>query len=369
MTCAGVRRIAALAGVVVIGFTPMACTVGQPAQKSGGTLGGSPAQPPASPSAPASAFPTAPAQDEVSYNLLAVSASRLWGADEWGWFLLRDGTWHSTGPETGESGGCRAVAATDGALWVGTPEGLVRATSEGSQLIARARGRDRDFSCPELSPGAAGSVWVGESGDPAGELIEQGSGTVRYRPDGTMDSIGRPPGYSRTCLQASGPDGSVWVSKWVQTDPEEMERCPLVEPARWDGTAWIPIEIPDWAVTDYEWLSLTVTDDGAAWLALHRGLARYFQREWTRIGAAALGQVWAVEDGRVCGLQAGPSPSPPKPLICYDASGRKATVSTGKLSDERDGQFSFAGAPDGAVWVSGSGEVRLLAEGLPRNWE
>jgi len=130
-------------------------------------------------------------------------------------------------------------------------------------------------------------VWVGEAGDPAASVLDQGSGTTRYRADGTRESIGRPPGYGRTCLQAAGPDGSVWVSQWRTTDSEEQSVCPLVKPARWDGHTWRRVNVPAWV--DYEWLSMAVTDDGATWMALSEGVARYADGQWSRIGAGYLG--------------------------------------------------------------------------------
>jgi ligand-binding sensor domain-containing protein len=296
----------------------------------------------------------------------AVSANQVWVTDESDWFLLRDGNWLRTGPESDDAGSCPEVAAaTDGALWVGTPQGLTRVTSQGISVIAAARSGPQGFSCPTLLPGADGSVWVGKAGDPAGSLLDQGSGTTLYRADGTRESIGRPPGYERTCLQAAGPDGSVWVSQWIPTDSEEQSVCPLVKPARWDGHTWERVHVPAWV--DYEWLSMAVTDDGATWMALSEGVARYADGQWSRIGAGYLGVIRAITGGRVCGSRGNP-----KSIVCYDAAGRRAEISTDQprtQGDDDDLGFKVGIAPDGAIWVSSGAGVHLLTDGPPSEWK
>ena len=252
-------------------------------------------------------------------------------------------------PESFGSGPA-AVAATDGAIWAGTTQGLARLVVEDSQVVASSG------LCPQFS-GPNGAVWA-----------RAGDEVVLVGPDGTTEPIQLPDGTD-VCRWAAGVDPAVWISSPVRPpvkDPDEDgqsdEPCDAAASTlqRWDGNSWAEVAPPD---PDVPVVAMAVTDDGAAWaLSYSKGtgsISRYADGRWTTLstGTPYPLKFAAGPGGRVCSLESNRTFYFGDRLTCLDSSGEAARF-------DLEGMWDFSIAPDGAVWVAGP-EVARIAETLP----
>ena len=276
--------------------------------------------------------------------LVAVSRDEVWArAGDGGWWRHRNGAWEPVGPQedaTEAMGFESGVVASDGAVWVPTPVGLVRVDGDDWTVMS-----ERDTSRQQLAAGPDGSVWA----------IEGGS-VVRLDADGSRTPLDYQPGFSPERL-AVGPDGTLWAAGGWHWSAGRTERWSL---ARWDGT-WQEVPSPPWMVQPYpegwSWTGpvsgLVVAADGALWVSGYGPgfVARYANGEWTNFeddSEPVVEHLVALPNGTVC---AAPD------LTCFDATGRIASTITETLP----GVFfdDIGVAPDGAVWVHGEQIARL----------
>jgi ligand-binding sensor domain-containing protein len=276
-----------------------------------------------------------PASDErFTGPLVAVSSDEVWARTESGvWSRYRDGVWEAVGPQDArrQMGYGSGVVASDGAVWVLTPAGLVRV--DGDDWTVMSEGAT---SWQQPAAGPDGSVWAIEESD---EVVR----VVRFHADGTRTTIDDPPIDDPPIAPerlAVGPDGALWAAGgW--------------DLARWDGTWQQLPPPPDWSPY---WVSgLEVTPDGALWVSgiAPDVFARYADGEWTTFEHDAE-QLVALSDGTVCIAPF---------LACFDATG----AIVGTITETLPGVY-FDGidiAPDGAVWVHGEQIARLPDGALP----
>lgn len=247
-----------------------------------------------------------------------------------GWVRWRNGAWQEVGAST--TGMCSAALATDGAVWIGTADGLVRASGDDVEVVWPGLP-----DCGVLA-GAAGSVWVLSEGN-----------LVGVRPDGTRVSIGRPGGFEDVGMWAAGADGSLVVGGLVDGADGF---------ARWDGAAWSRLEVPDPAYLS----AMAITDDGATWATFvgddaddpKSRLGRFADGAWTFF-RVYLWTIDAMSGNRVWGETAGSGGT----IVCFDANGETSRHDLPELDLQ-----GAAIAPDGAVWSS-SGQVARLPWQIP----
>ena len=132
--------------------------------------------------------------------LVAVSRDEVWapGRRYGGWWRHRNGAWEPVGPQedaTEAMGFESGVVASDGAVWVPTPVGLVRVDGDDWTVMS-----ERDTSRQQLAAGPDGSVWAIEGGT-----------VVRLDADGSRTPLDYLPGFSPERL-AVGPDGALWAA-------------------------------------------------------------------------------------------------------------------------------------------------------------
>jgi len=252
-------------------------------------------------------------------------------------------------PAEGLGSGPAAVAATDGAIWAGTTQGLARMLGDDSQAVTSSG------LCPQFA-GPDGAVWA-----------RAGDEVVLVGPDGAKESIQLPDGAD-VCRWAAGVAPAVWISSPVRApvksdegDSDQDEPCDAVPSTlqRWNGNAWAEVTPPDPGVPV---VVLAVTDDGAAWaLSYSRGvgsISRYADGRWTTLstGTPYPLKFSAAPGARVCNLGSNRTFYVGDRLTCFDSSGETAHF-------DLEGMWDFSIAPDGAVWVAGP-EVARIAETL-----
>jgi hypothetical protein len=113
-------------------------------------------------------------------------------------------------------------------------------------------------------------------------------------------------------------------------------------------------------------MHMAVTDDSAAWVTLDRGLGRYADGRWTRLGKETVNWYFsAVPGNRVCGTVFDWKTTGGRldEIVCYDATGHSTVLDTAGL-DVTDDLPIVSIAPDGAIWVSGR-VVSRLSETAP----
>jgi hypothetical protein len=252
-------------------------------------------------------------------------------------------------PAEGLGSGPAAVAATDGAIWAGTTQGLARTVGEDTQVVTSSR------LCPQFA-GPGGAVWA-----------RAGDDIVLVGPDGRKEPIQLPDDRAM-CRWAAGVAPAVWISSPVRPPVKDLDDGQSDEPCdavpsvlnRWDGGAWAEIASPE---PDVPVVAIAVTDDGAAWALSYSdgvgSIARYADGRWTTLttGTPYPLKFSAARGGRVCTLESNRTFYFGDRLTCFDSSGEVAHF-------DLEGMWDFSIAPDGAVWVTGP-EVARIAEALP----
>ena len=269
--------------------------------------------------------------------LVAVSRDEVWAGDgnagDGGWWRHRNGAWEPVGPQedaTEAMGFESGVVASDGAVWVPTPVGLVRVDGDDWTVMS-----ERDTSRQQLAAGPDGSVWAIEGA----------------RWSGWMPTAAAP--------RSTTNRGSA-RSAWPSAPTARCGRAAAGDLARWDGT-WQEVPSPPWMVEPYpvgwSWTGpvsgLVVAADGALWVSGYGPgfVARYANGEWTNFeddSEPVVEHLVALPNGTVC---AAPD------LTCFDATGRIAST----IAETLPGVFfdDIGVAPDGAVWVHGEQIARL----------
>jgi alpha-tubulin suppressor-like RCC1 family protein len=294
-------------------------------------------------------------------EVVAVSNDEVWalGDDAGGsarWFHRVNGAWHQVGEPTTRS--CRAVLASDGAVWTTTSQGLVRMVGDAAQVVAVDVRQ-----CPAVA-GADGSVVLETSNDQ-----QQGpGGYATVRPDGSRTLIPYPDGPDLPCRLA-GRAGTLLIDM-VHSDC--MDEGYSIGPAVWDGARWnrLPAPVGGPEATHPYVMDLAITDDGALWAQLwlelpydryNRGdpkhwLARYTQGAWQLMGPAradtSLLGLEAAPGGRVCTRLTATSGT--SAVACYGAAGEVARFDTTGMA-----VTALGVGLDGAVWVTGPQLARL----------
>lgn len=253
--------------------------------------------------------------------------------------------------------GIGTLAVTpDGALWAPGADGIAR--FDGTAWLTYTT-----RSATDMAVGADGALWALTL-----DAVQRFEGT-EWRTYTTAD------GLPDTLLAriAAAPNGDVWVS----TYSEGL--------AHFDGATWelLPSEtLPDGAGVE-----LAITPDGALWLALREGLARYAGGRWETylrdshfrvITAAPDGALWVGVTGGVYrfyqgqwtlyGVTADPTAGIPNQLVEDIAVDRDGVVWVGTAEGvarfdgaawaryaQADGLIhdwvsSIAASPDGALW-------------------
>lgn len=294
-------------------------------------------------------------------QVVAVSSDEVWAlgddaGDSARWFHHVNGAWHQVGEPTTRT--CRAVLASDGAVWTTTSQGLVRMVGDAVQVIAA------DIrQCPAVA-GADGSVVLETSDDQQ----QAPGGYAMIGPDGSRTSVPYPDGPDLPCRLA-GRGGTLLIDM-VHADC--MDEGYSIGPATWDGTGWtrLPAPAAETAAAHPYVNDLAITDDGALWARVwfelpydqyNRGapaqwLARYTQGAWQLIGPAradtSLLGLAAAPGGRVCTRLTAASGT--SAVACYGVAGEVARFDTTGMA-----VTALSVGLDGAVWVTGPQLARI----------
>ena len=98
----------------------------------------------------------------------------------------------------------------------------------------------------------------------------------------------------------TAPDGGVWIDVVMPWDATTAQP-PTHRAARFDGTAWTVVEMPDGSWE--RWLAPALASDGTLWASTERGPARHDGRQWTYPYAGVAwpptGGLWVAGDGTV----------------------------------------------------------------------
>jgi ligand-binding sensor domain-containing protein len=139
------------------------------------------------------------------------------------------------------------LAASDGALWLGGEEGLVR--YDGSTWSAPEAVGNAPKYVDDLAEAPDGSLWIAADGE-LGHLADGRWSYVAWPSDGWLEYL------------AIGPDGSVWAG---------YEGLGRYDPASGDWQMFTP----DDGLAHLIVRTIHVTPDGVVWVATEGGLSRY----------------------------------------------------------------------------------------------
>ena len=246
------------------------------------------------------------------------------------------------------------VVASDGAVWVGTTQGLLRVTSTGSTLMGSAPVGDG------AQPGEDGSVWILPSrwsgwwyadGYPDGppEFL----GLRNVQPDASVTSVPLPFDVLSLTSVAAGAQGGLWVTTCASGSATECSTAP--ELFRWDRW-WAPVAHPGSSIrligVDREgslWATLGQREDPGDGSAPGWVLARYAGGRWsTVLDSGVPERMTLAPGGSVCGVG-----GPALDLVCVEGSGQVSRTAVGL-----PGEIGIA--PDGSVWLVDRGLVARL---------
>lgn len=281
--------------------------------------------------------------------LAALSADRVVVRGGNTWFAGVAGTWAAVSSPLNSSDAwhdCRAVVASDGAVWFTDARGLIRLVGDRATVVKWGI-----LDCPR-APGAAGSVWVDvpAAGDTPGHF-------VAYAPDGTAQQVPYPEGPDLTCsyVGMAGRDGVLMVEMVGHDCGDEGYS---LGPAVWNGSSWSRIAAPpagDGSSEPYVH-GMVATDDGSFWAQVSGAIVRYAQGQWQVVAPGDWRAGWsrpsAAPGGRVCALGSGQSGQ--SAVVCFGATGEVARFDTSGMAI---GGVSVS--PDGALWVVGPQVARI----------
>jgi hypothetical protein len=284
----------------------------------------------------------------------AVSRDEVWGlaAERQSPVRFSAGTWREAAapPVLWRS----PVVASDGAVWVGTTQGLLRVTSGGANLMGSAPVGDG------AQPGPDGSVWIVPSrwsgwwyadGYPDGppEFL----GLRNVRPDGSVTSVPLPFDVLSLVSVVAGAEGGLWVTTCASGSATECSTPP--ELFRWDRW-WAPVPHPGSSIrlvgVDREgslWAILGQRENPGGGSGPGRVLARYAGGRWATVLEAGVPErMTLAPGGSVCGVG-----GPALDLVCVEGSGRVSRTPVGLPG-------AIGIAPDGSVWLVDRGLVARL---------
>lgn len=277
--------------------------------------------------------------------LLAASKDIVWVSSGHRWYRGEGSTWRRVGPRGSFPA---AVLASDGALWARTgdsqsgPGDLVRIDDETANVVARG------VHAGVLYAGENGRVWLGQT--PTDRV-------VGFRADTSIQSVDPPERMNQVCLRGASSDGTLYVTE-VLENGEDLAGCEAaVNWARWNGQRWDAVELP---------ISLDVATplfiENVAWSYRRgrSGLRRYAEGRESIFDVSPalvlLPFLWSTAPARgMCGFEFGDeraydNDEEPQFIVCFDEAGESARFEVAGL-----GLTGFSVAPDGSVWVKGSG--------------
>jgi hypothetical protein len=275
-------------------------------------------------------------------SMVAASDHEVWVSEQrdgewfvWRWF---DGRWSVVGGPWEPRGFFPiGAAASDGAVWMMTPDGTTRFASE-VKVVDDATSE----VTASMDAGDHGRMGVMVAANALGPALADPGRVLLIGADGTTTDLGVPPipvaGFE---LAVAGDEA--WVAS------TNMGPFVLV---RWNG-AWEEVVLP---APDIQVMDIAATEDGAVWVgytdAEGAKVARYADSAWTTFVSDSLPMrpLMALDGSVLCAV-AGASHS------CFDESG---PVPGPEVLDRVPASTNEVQlAPDGTVWVFGEDVVRV----------
>lgn len=235
-----------------------------------------------------------------------------WIATHGGVLTKRDGAWLTVDPDAASG----VHVSPDGRIWAASPGPRVRVIEPvGDGWTAHDLGAPNGqvsmsgtgVMGPELAVDGTGHVWLAPGG------LGWGRDPGLWRLEGSSWVLTEPPGSPSGAIFGSlraAPDGSIWVTLDGSSSLRSCctARAPEAEVARWRDGTWTVFGVQDGLPAEEAQLSLAVTTDGTAWLSTSRGLYRYDvpSSSWTlaksgiyfdTIVAAPDGALWSTGTG------------------------------------------------------------------------